>query len=316
MPPAEPASTSRCAVSGCRCVPTVRHALLCVSHAKKFRLRRPPVSLEQFLADRRVRPLPPMPACQVAACIRPADGAGGYCNTHYQRWRAALAADSEVDAHRWQARESDVAEPGRVNLNALPVLVVVEVLFGVQQRVRGGAKITNAQLRVLSDGLRRRQVISITADRTAITRNKSVRALRTALARHIRRALADPGSNTPRTHMGSRYLRPARVAIVHRNQPALTGRIGETVGGRTVAPSPRPRRGPGSRQDQRATPALGIPGPQAGSGLIASVLGRTTSMASSTGWPIWSPPALSAGTGATPSAVTCERCWPGSARWA
>ena len=192
--PAEAVSTSRSAVSGCRCVPTVRHALLCVPHAKKFRLRQPPVSMEQFLADRRVLPLPAMPACQVAACVRPADGAGGYCNTHYQRWRAALAADREVDPHLWQARESGVAEPGQVNLRALPVLVVVEVLFGVQQRVRGGAKITNTQLRVLCDGLRRRQVISITADRAAITRTKSVRALRTALTQHVRRALADPGS--------------------------------------------------------------------------------------------------------------------------
>ena len=192
--PAEPASTTRCAVPGCRCVPTVRHAVLCQPHAKKFRLRRPPMSLDQFLADPRVRPLPPMPACSVAACIRPADGAGGYCNTHYQRWRTALAADPEVHPQRWRARESGVAEPGQVNLRALPVLVVVEVLFGNQQRVRGGAKITEVELRVLCDGLRRRQVDSITADRAEITRNKSVRALRTALARHVGRALADPGS--------------------------------------------------------------------------------------------------------------------------
>ena len=192
--PAEPASTIRCAVPRCRCVPTVRHAVLCEPHAKKFRLRRPPVSMEQFLDDPRVRPLPPMPACSVAACTRPADGAGGYCNTHYQRWRTALAADSEVDPHRWRARESGVAEPGQVNLRALPVLVVVEVLFGVQQRVAGGARITDAQLRVLCDGLRWRQTVSITSDRAEITRNKSVRSLRTALTQHVRRALADPGS--------------------------------------------------------------------------------------------------------------------------
>jgi len=192
--PAEPASTSRCAVSGCRCVPTVRSAVLCEPHAKKFRLRRAPVSMQQFLADPRVRPLSPMPACSVAACIRPADGAGGYCNTHYQRWRTALAADSKVDPHRWLARESGVPEPGRVNLRALPVLVVVEVLFGVQQRIRGGAKITDRQLRVLCDGLRRRDAASITTDRAEITRNKSVRSLRAALTQHVRRALADPGS--------------------------------------------------------------------------------------------------------------------------
>jgi hypothetical protein len=135
-----------------------------------------------------------MPACAVAACTRPADGAGGYCNTHYQRWRAALTTEPEVDPHRWRARESGVAEPGHVNLRALPVLVIVEVLFGVQQRVRGGAKITEVELRVLCDGLRRRDAASITTDRAEITRNKSVRALRTALTQHVRRALADPGS--------------------------------------------------------------------------------------------------------------------------
>ena len=111
--PAEPASPSRCAVPGCRCVPTVRHAVLCQPHAKKFRLRRPPMSLDQFLADPRVRPLPPMPACSVAACIRPADGAGGYCNTHYQRWRTALATDPEVDPHGGEPGNRAWPSPGR-----------------------------------------------------------------------------------------------------------------------------------------------------------------------------------------------------------
>ena len=192
--PAEPVSATRCAVSGCRCVPTVRHAVLCEPHAKKFRLRRPPMSMQQFLADPRVRPLPAMPACSVAACTRRADGARGYCNTHYQRWRNALRTDPQLDSRGWQAQESGVAEAGQVNLRALPVLVVVEVLFGVQQRVRGGAKITEVELRVLCDGLRRRQAASVTTDRAEITRNKSVRALRGAFTQHVRRALADPGN--------------------------------------------------------------------------------------------------------------------------
>ncbi|WP_197487925.1 tyrosine-type recombinase/integrase [Rhodococcus sp. LB1] len=192
--PDEPAPATRCAVPKCRCVPTVRHAVLCEPHAKKFRLRRPRLSMEQFLADPRVGPLPPMPACQVAACIRTADGACGYCNTHYQRWRNALRAAPDLDARRWETRESGVPEPGQVNLRALPAMVVVEVLFGVQQRVRGGAKIADAQLRVLCDGLRWRQVTSITVDRAEITRNKTVRSLRAALTQHVRRALADPAS--------------------------------------------------------------------------------------------------------------------------
>jgi hypothetical protein len=163
----------------------------------RHRLREPETAVDRASDEQIVallRPLPSMPACSVAACTRPADGAGGYCNTHYQRGRAALAADSELDPHRWRARESGVAEPGQLNLRALPVLVVVEVLFGVQQRVRGGAKITDAQLRSLCDGLRQRQVASIASDRAEITRNKSVRSLRAAFTQHVRRALADPRS--------------------------------------------------------------------------------------------------------------------------
>jgi integrase len=192
--PAAPTAATLCAVPGCGCVPTVRDAVLCEPHARKLRLRRPRICVEDFLADPRVQPLPPLTACRVAACTRAADAARGYCNTHYQRWRNALAADPDLDTQQWQARESPVAEPGRVNLRALPVLVVVEVLFGIQQRVRSGARTGEVELRVLCDGLRSRQVDSITTDRAEITRNKIVRALRTTLTQHVRRALADPDS--------------------------------------------------------------------------------------------------------------------------
>jgi len=192
--PAEPASTDHCAVPGCRCVPTVRQAVVCEPHARKFRARRPRKSMEQFLADPRVRPFPPMPACQVAACTRTADGAGGYCNPHYQRWRTVRQTNPELDHRWWQARESGVAEPGQVNLRALPALVVVEVLFGIQARVRGGAKITDVDLRVLCDALRRQQVSSIEAGEVELSRNKPLRSLLNAVTRHVRRALADPGT--------------------------------------------------------------------------------------------------------------------------
>jgi hypothetical protein len=192
--PAAPPRADHCAVPGCQCAPTVRQAVLCQPHAKKFRLRRPPLSMEQFLLDPRVRPFPPMPSCQVSACTRTADGAGGYCNTHYQRWRTAQQTNPGLDHRWWQARESGVAEPGQVNLRALPVLVVVQVLFGLQQRVGGGAKITDVDLRVLCDALRRQQVASVETDEVEPVLSKPVRSLRNALSRHVRRALADPGS--------------------------------------------------------------------------------------------------------------------------
>ena len=190
--PAALPRADHCAVPGCQCMPTVRQAVLCQPHAKKLRLRRPAMSVEQFLADPRVRSLPPMPQCQVAACTRAADSAGGYCNTHYQRWRTAQQATPELDHRRWQARESGVAEPGQVNLRALPALVVVEVLFGIEQRVRGGAKITDVDLRVLCDALRRRQTPSIETDQVELVLTRPVRSLLNAVRRHVRRALADP----------------------------------------------------------------------------------------------------------------------------
>jgi integrase len=189
--PALPTPADQCAVSGCRCSPTVRQAVLCEPHVRQLRQRRPPMSLEQFLADPRVQALPPAGTCLVAACTRTADGARGYCNTHYQRWRAAQRSDPGLDRRWWQARESGVAEPGQVNLRALPPLVVVEVLFGMQQRVRGGAKITDVDLRVLCDALRRQQVGSIAVCETGGLPTRQVRSLRNALARHVRRALAD-----------------------------------------------------------------------------------------------------------------------------
>jgi hypothetical protein len=192
--PAAPPRADHCAVPGCQCVPTVRHAVLCEPHAKKFRLRRPPMSMEQFLADPRVRPMPPMPACEVAACSRVADGAGGYCNTHYQRWRTAQHTTPELDHYWWQVRESGVAEPGQVNLRALPPLLVVQMLFGIQQRVGGGAKITDVDLRVLCDALRRQQITSIEAGEVELVLTRPVRSLLNAVTRHVRRALADPGS--------------------------------------------------------------------------------------------------------------------------
>ena len=119
---------------------------MCEPHAAQFRSRRTPIPLEQFLTGRRVRPLPPLPPCLVAACIRAADGAVGYCNTHYQRWRVARRGNAGVDERWWQATEPGVAEPGQVNLRALPVLVVVEVLAGLQTRLRGGLRLTDVVL--------------------------------------------------------------------------------------------------------------------------------------------------------------------------
>ena len=234
---------------------------MCEPHAQQFRGRHIPISLEQFLSDPRVRPQPPLPACLVPACTRTADGAIGYCNTHYQRWRVAQQDPAEPDERWWRGRESGVAEPGQVNLRALPELVVVEVLIGLQTRVREGLRLTDVVLRAVCDTLRRHQVASIHdcepgpgAGQAGTLGAGLVRPRRPPRAGRSRcRAGQGP--------LGSGDLRSSRHAVVHQDHPALAGRGREAVGGRAAAAAPRQRRLSCPRQDQQHRAAVRAPAP-------------------------------------------------------
>ena len=193
LPPL-PARAPGCAVPGCLAVPTVSQAILCEPHARQFRHRVRTPTIEQFLADPRVRPLLPLKPCAVVACTRTADGAGGLCNTHYQRWRTITGTDPDRDLAGWQLTDDAVTEGGRVSLRGLPPLVAVQVLFGIWQRTRSGAKITDVALRGACRALSHQQVTSIEACDVARVPSKPTRSLLSALARHVRRALSDPAS--------------------------------------------------------------------------------------------------------------------------
>jgi integrase len=192
LPPL-PARPAGCAVAGCLRMSPVPRSRLCQPHSRRLR-RTPGRSIEAFLADPRVRPLPALGPCHVAACIRNAESEHGYCPTHYVRWRTTLTADPDVDERHWRITEGAVAEGGQVSLRGLPPLVVVEVLLGLQQRTRGEAKANDVSLRAVCDALRRQQVASIAACEAEGVPGKPARALLRALAAHVRRALADPGS--------------------------------------------------------------------------------------------------------------------------
>jgi len=187
-----------CSVPGCqRMSPGGRSRQrtgLCQTHSRRFR-RTSGKSIEQFLTDPKLRSLPALGSCTVAACARRAESEHGYCPTHYVRWRNAVTADPGLDQRHWQLTQPAVSEGGQVSLRGLAPLVVVEVLFGIQQRTRGGAKVTDVNLRAVGDTLRREQVASIEvcgADR--VSAGKPARTLLRALVREVGRALADPGS--------------------------------------------------------------------------------------------------------------------------
>jgi integrase len=190
LPPL-PDRPAGCAVPGCQRMSPTPRSTLCAKHSRRFR-RRPGRSLDQFLTDPGVRPLPALGPCRVAACTRTAESEHGYCSTHYVRWRTAVVAEPDTDQRHWESTATAVSEGGQVSLRGLPPLVVIEVLFGVQQRVRGGAKVKDVIIRGVCDTLRRQQAPTVGACTTEGVSTKATRVLLAAVARDVRRALTDP----------------------------------------------------------------------------------------------------------------------------
>ena len=217
--PTLPARPRECAVPGCQRMspsPSPRSRVpVCGPHRTRW-LRTPQLSLEQFLADPAVRPLPALQPCLIAACSRRSVSGHRYCPTHYVRWRTALAAEPGLDELRWQLGQSAVSQGGQVSLRGLAPLVVVEVLFGVQQRVRGGAQIKEANLRAVCDTLCREQAPTIAACPVERVPGKPARSLVSALSCHVRRALTDPG----RERAGDSW---DLVLFGHRGRLSFTG---------------------------------------------------------------------------------------------
>jgi integrase len=189
LPPV-PGRTGHCAVPGCRREPASAEAALCWPHKKQRQRRRSP-PLEEFLAGPGVRPLGPVPDCAVPACPR-ISRASGYCAAHYRRWREALKADPGLDAQQWRQAQQPAGVGGVVSLHGLPPLVAVEVLSGLWQRTREGAKTEPTDLRMACRALARQQVTSVADCDAGRVRGSTVPHLLRALSRHVRLALADP----------------------------------------------------------------------------------------------------------------------------
>ena len=222
LPPL-PGRPDGCAVPGCLRMPAgPRAAVLCVAHSRRLRAR-PGMRMQEFLADPGVVALPALGPCRVAACTRSAESEHGYCPTHYVRWRAVVTSGGQVDQQVWQATQSAVAVSGQVSLRGLPALVVAQLLFGVQARTRDGAKITDVDLRSVCDALRREQVSTIEAcPPQRVRAGRPARSLLAALARHVRRGLADPGAETARDVWDlALFGHPGQLSFTGISQPWL-----------------------------------------------------------------------------------------------
>ena len=129
--------------------------------------------------------------CAVVACLRArCRRQETHCAVHAGRWEAARRADPQLDESWWNHRAEPVPVTGQVNLRGLAPLVVVEVLYGLQQRVRGECTSYCRFLRRLVQELRQTQVSSL---RSLPAQEEKVRqSLLNSLVTHLGRAFADP----------------------------------------------------------------------------------------------------------------------------
>jgi integrase len=174
----------QCQVSGCPRTWRTPQLPLCRAHLHQQRevLK---IGLEEFLAHRGVRPLPPCGPCQVTACVRDRDGTSGvYCRAHVDRWAKASKAEPGLDEQRWRATTPAIARPGLVSLRGLPPAVITEILFGLQQRCAAERRTNHKLLRTICDDMRRQQVATI----AEFTPGNVQRSVVTSFLLHLRRA--------------------------------------------------------------------------------------------------------------------------------
>jgi len=127
--------------------------------------------------------------CAVVACDRPR-GTRRYCRAHYERLLGRRRADPAFDEARWCRSEPSVERAGQVSLHAVPVPVVVRVLYGLQQRTRDGAKTGVAELRQAAVELRALQPAGL--DQVGVGSVRDQHKLVRCFARHVERAFLQP----------------------------------------------------------------------------------------------------------------------------
>jgi integrase len=143
--------------------------------------------------DAQAGPLSRRGPCQVEACLR--DRAyRRYCRAHYGRLLEHRRAGPSFDERAWQVTEPAIEEPGQVSLHGISELAAVQVLYGLQQRTRGGATTGTAMLRQVAWDLRRARVASI--EDSGDAGNREYSKLTRCFASHARRALLDPETET------------------------------------------------------------------------------------------------------------------------
>jgi integrase len=126
--------------------------------------------------------------CQVDACPRDRTYRR-YCRAHHGRLLEHRRADPSFDERAWRATEPAAEGPGQVSLHGLHELAIAEILYGLQQRTRGGTTSDVARLRQVAWELRRARACRLGLLEAG---GQEHHKLARCFIRHVGRAFLDP----------------------------------------------------------------------------------------------------------------------------
>jgi len=180
-----------CRVTGCGREWDASAVGLCRSHRDQQHGLQ--LTVQQFLSDPRARPLPAAADCAVASCPRQRRHPDGrYCQAHQIRVRARRSAPGFNETH-WRLTDPPIGCGGLISLRGLPLLLVVQVVLGLQQRCRvDRVRTKEGVLRAVVDDLRRRQVTCLEDYTPPAGANLAFNGVFHGLVGHARRALITP----------------------------------------------------------------------------------------------------------------------------
>lgn len=142
------------------------------------------ISVEEFLARSDVVGIPSSGPCAVLSCTRGRRGKRRYCNAHAQRIRT-VRSQPGFDVEQWHRTAAPVASRSELSLRGLPPLLVAELIYGLQERVREGAKVPYWFLRPLVSRLRAAEAGSLATMPAAESFENLKRALYNGLLRVV-----------------------------------------------------------------------------------------------------------------------------------
>ena len=311
-----------CVVDGCGREWESASSGLCRAHAEQLRAL-PVTDVDEFLAHRQTRPLPPCAPCAVAACTRQRRHPDGlYCGAHQQRLRTVRARDPHLDETQWRATEPAIGRGGEVSLRGLPPLVVAELLVGCSSAAGSTrSRPTRPCCARSATTCWRQQVGSITDYVIGDGRGLEFTGLVNCLIGHARRALSTPETEVAQDEWDlTVFGHPARCRLPASARPGC---------GRPPNGGP-PTTCPSDASDLGGAPALAWPcvttsaawcGCRSRCGCAPTAANTQRRWAaptwrrSCTGWPTWNRSDRSAATPGSEPAARFALCSPASAQW-